>query len=53
MDCPYCERPYLIVTSDTRKVRVEITHRFGCKITDAEDTELKRALLALQLQEVM
>ncbi len=48
MNCPYCDRPYLILTSDRSRTRVLVTHRFECEITDAEDAALKSALLALE-----
>ncbi len=47
MDCPYCDRPYLILRSDRSRTRVLVTHRFECEITDAENAALKRELLAL------
>jgi len=46
--CPYCDRPYLVVTSDARPVRIEVMHRFNCQITDTENVSFKRQLLALE-----
>jgi hypothetical protein len=42
--CPYCDRPYLIITRSYQTL-VTIIHTPPCPITDAQDTTIKKTIL--------